>query len=332
MRIWMMAGSLMLTACAAVPVRPMAEVTPAPAPDPAKFTTILSAPPSVPPPKLPAPASTGYSAETRAAIARQQALLGEFSQLQAKLRIDEKGNYTDARIVHEPDWAYLLFFKNEPQRTLAKYTKNPRFKAAQGRYTQEELHALVAPWAKRFEAEKIVAGYSLDATYGVAEMMMSVSAAEYRAIAARNGWGAPPDAIKLGFSRDLVIPAIDPRAAPLLRGFAYERRATVMQLEAGFSGRIILDDGCLRLESKTGLLVVFHQETGVGFDADGQLSLINRITGKASGRIGEMLSWAGPNGGTDLIGIDDLKARCGEGPVFNVGNPESKAVFDARYR
>lgn len=258
--------------------------------------------------------------------------MGEFSALQVKLRIAEKGNYTDARIVHEPDWAYLLFFKNDPQRTLAKYTKNPRFKAAQGRYAQEELHALVEPWAKRFEAQKIMGGYGLDATYGVVEMMMSVSEAEYREIAAREGWGMPPEAIRLGFSRDPVIPAVDPRAAPLLRGFAYERRATVMQLEAGFSGRIILDDGCLRLESKTGPLVAFHRETGIGFDQDGQLSLINRITGKPSGRIGEMLSWAGPNGGTDLIGIDKLKARCGDGPVTNVGNPESQAVFDARYR
>ena len=330
MRIWMMAGALMLAGCAVAPVAP---VVPAAVPAEARFTTILSAPPSVPAPKPIGPKpSTGYSAEARAAIAAQQALLGEFSALQANLRVAEKGNYTDARIVHEPDWAYLLFFKTDPQRTLAKYTKNPRFKAAQGRYTQEELQALVAPWAKRFEAEKIIGGYGLDATYGVAEMSMSVSEAEYRAIAARNGWGAPPDAIKLGFSRDLVIPAIDPRAARLLRGFAYERRATVMQLEAGYSGRIILADGCLRLESKTGPLVVFHQETGIGFDADGQLSLINRRTGKASGRIGEMLSWAGPNGGTDLIGIDELKARSGDGPVTNVGNPESQAVFDARYR
>lgn len=127
-----------------------------------------------------------------------------------------------------------------------------------------------------------------------------------------------------------MIPAIDPRVANLLRGFAYERRGTLLQLEAGFEGRIVLADGCLRLDSATGPLVAFHRETGIGLDAQGYLALIDRNTSKAKARIGEMMSWAGPNDAKDFVGLAELQAACGGGPWLNAGNPESKARFEAR--
>ena len=76
---------------------------------------------------------------------------------------------------------------------------------------------------------------------------------------------------------------------------------------------------------------MFHRETGIGLDAQGYLAIIDRRTGRAKGRIGEMWSWAGPNPGTQFDGLEELKAACGDGPVTNVGNPESEARFQARY-
>ena len=106
-----------------------------------------------------------------------------------------------------------------------------------------------------------------------------------------------------------------------------------MQPEAGFSGRVILDDGCLRLATRgksKGPLAVFHRETGIGIDEHGYLAAIDRKTGKARGRIGEMWSWAGPNPDTGFDGLEELKSACGDGPLVNVGNPESQARFKAR--
>ena len=77
--------------------------------------------------------------EAQRRIAAQHALLPAFEQLQARLRAKEADNYTDARMIHDPDWAYVLYFKRAPAETLAKYTVNPRFKAAQALYSTAEL-------------------------------------------------------------------------------------------------------------------------------------------------------------------------------------------------
>jgi hypothetical protein len=310
------------------------------------FATILSAPPS--PTGDIEPNRPSYRTmyewyaqeegltleEATKRLSEQQAMMPAFDRLQERLRSSEPDNYVSARLVHQPDWAYVLYFKRDPEATLRKYSVNPRFRAARAAYTEAELRAIVDPWAKRLAEAGIGFTMSLFAAEGRAEIGMTITAAEYRAIAARNNWGELPAAIRLSFARELPFPRVDPRVAPLLRGFASERQATGIQLEAGFSGKVILDDGCLRLAGKgkaKGPLVVFHRETGIGLDPQGYLAIIDRQTGKAKGRIGEMWSWAGPNEAKDYEGLQELKAACGEGPVINVGNPESEARFKARY-
>ena len=272
--------------------------------------------------------------EAKKRLSEQQGLQPIFQRLEERLRRHEPDNYVSARMNHRPDWSYTLYFKRDPEATLRKYQVNPRFKAAKAAYTEAELRALVAPWSKRFAAEKFGFTYFPFPAEGRAELILSITAAEYRAMAARNGWGEVPPPIQLSFARDLPFPRVDPQIAPLLRGFASESEATLLQMERGEGGRVILDDGCLRLVTKPGQkgpLVVFHRETGIGLDAQGYLATINRKTGKATGRIGEMWSWAGPNPGTAFDGLEELKAACGDGPITNVGNPESEARFKARH-
>ena len=273
-------------------------------------------------------------AEARKRQDEQNALRPRFEKLMAELRAKEAGNYTDARVVHQPDWAYVLFFKRDPEATLAKYVRHPRFKAALAPFTREELDALIKPWAERFGKAGIMGGYGSDATYGTAEFMMSVTEEEYREIAAKEGWGEVPAPIKLGFAQGLAVASVDPKVAPFLRHFASERRATTFQLEALGTGRIILRDGCLRVAGHEGkeALAMFHKETGIGVDPQGYLALIDRRTGMATGRIGEMFAWGAPNpSGEDMPEVVELHARCGPGTVVNAGNPESKAAFDLRY-
>jgi hypothetical protein len=271
--------------------------------------------------------------EARKRLSEQQAISPIFQRLQERLRASEPDNYVDARLVHQPDLGYVLYFKRDPAATLRKYSVNPRFGAAAAPYTRTELQAMIDTWTKRFGEAGIVGGFSISPTEGRAEMMMLVTEAEYRRVAKARGWGAVPSAIRLGFAGELPFPRVDPRYALLLRGFASERQPTIRQREAGRSGRVILDDGCLRLAAKgksKGPLVVFHRETGIGVDEQGYLAAIDRRTGKAKGRIGEMWSWAGPNPDTEFDGLDELKTACGEGPIVNVGNPESQARFRAR--
>jgi hypothetical protein len=267
-------------------------------------------------------------AEARKRQAEQNAMMGEFQILLETLRLKEPGNFTASRMVHQPDWGYEFYFKRDPQATLAKYTRNPRYSAKLARYTRDELEALIKPWTERFTAEKITGGWGTDETHGTAEIMMNVSEAEYRQIAAQKGWGPVPDAIKLGFAAAPVYPAIDPRARPYLRAFAAEDRSTVIQLLAAGQGRIVLKDGCLRIGTrKESPAVMFHRETGIGIDDQGYMVLTDRQTGKSQGRIGEWFSWGGPNNipasEPDVI---ELQQRCGGVGLVNVGNPRSMAL------
>lgn len=312
------------------------------------FATVLSVPipdyaKSVKPrPPGPAGEAAWYAEDQKISIAEarkrqdeQNALRPRFEKLMADLRVKEAGNFTDARVVHQPDWAYVLYFKRNPDATLAKYIRHPHFKAGLAPYTREELDALIKPWADRFAKAKIVGGYGSDATYGTAEFMMNVTEDEYREIAAKEGWGPVPSPLKLGFAGALTAPSVDPRVAPLLRHFASEQRATVFQLEALGTGRIILRDGCLKLAGSNGgkeALAMFHKETGIGLDDKGYLALINRRDGKPAGRVGENFAWGAPNAATeDMPEVIALRASCGAGPIVNVGNPESKTAFDRRY-
>ena len=73
----------------------------------------------------------------------------EFKRLMRTLRDRERGNYTDAELIHRPDWAYLIYFKRNPRATLARYTKNSRFQARSAQYTHSELERLTRPWIDR---------------------------------------------------------------------------------------------------------------------------------------------------------------------------------------
>ncbi|MEO7654568.1 MAG: hypothetical protein ABIS23_02655 [Sphingomicrobium sp.] len=310
------------------------------------FASILEAPPSSPEPRAerpnPAGGDAGFyardrnisTAEAQRRIDAQHRIMPEFERLQQRLRASEAGNYTDARMIHDPDWAYVFYFKRDPQATLAKYASNPRFKSARATYSQAELEAILKPWRERLEAENMLGGFGTDATFGTIDMMLSVTEEEYRAIAARKGWGPTPAALKLGFAGALPFPAIDPRVTPFFRGFGQEPRSTVFQLEALGGGRIILRDGCLRMVGHDGSesLAFFHRETGLGLDPQGYLALVDRATGRAKGRIGEIMSWGGPNAvPANDPAVAALKAQCGDLPIVNVGNPESSARFNARY-
>lgn len=339
--MWMMVAAMVLLAAGEPPVPTGAKI------EQSGFATVLTAPvPDYskliePAPRFQGAEAEWYARDQKISVAEarkrqdeQNALRPRFERLIAELRAREAGNYTDARIVHQPDWAYVLFFKRNPDVTLAKYISHPRFKASLAPYTQAELDALIKPWADRFMKTGIVGGYGSDATYGTAEFMLSVTEEEFREIAAKEGWGPVPAPIKLAFAGTLVVPPVDPKVAPLLRHFASERRATVFQLEALGTGRIVLRDGCLRMVGHDGkeALAMFHKETGIGLDGQGYLALIDRRNGKPTGRVGEMFAWGAPNAESeDMPEVKELRAKCGAGPIVNVGNPESGAAFDQRY-
>ena len=166
------------------------------------FWSIASAPDSPPGPPLkrgPQSERTFYAelagvsnVEAQRRLEAQEKLRPEFERLMATIRAKERGNYTDVELIHRPDWAYLIYFKRQPAATLAKYTKNPRFKARSAPYTQAELNRMAKPWIDRLMSERLVTGYGMNARHGTADIDMVVSEAEFAAIVRKRGWGKPP--------------------------------------------------------------------------------------------------------------------------------------------
>jgi hypothetical protein len=310
------------------------------------FWTILTAPNSPPAPREP---NRGHdnertfyaqhagisNAEAAKRLKAQEATRPEFERLMRTLRTKERGNYTDAELIHRPDWAYLIYFKRNPAATLARYTKNPRFQARSARYTRGELERLTKPWIDRLNAERLTTGYGMNARRGTADIDMVVSREEFEAIARRNGWGPVPEYLNLKFDIAPVGPSVAPSVASGIRVFAQGDRNLGATNQAALTGRIVLKDGCLKVIGFDGKeqLTYFAREVGLGLDRDGYLSLHARAaTPRHLGRIGEMFTWAGP------IGIDEsapmvaeLRARCGGAPLMHVGVPDSSAMFNARY-
>ena len=310
------------------------------------FATIEQVPPSPFPEQLPPPENrpkdeagfyaqmAGISeAEARARLAEQSAARPEFERLLRLLRQREPSNFTAPRLVHKPDWAYVFYFKRDPARTLANYTNNPRFKAGQARYSQEELQAIAKPWVERFSAHRLLGGHGSDDTFGEVRMDLVVSEAEFREIAGREGWTVP-DPIKLEFSEAVAGAAVSSELQRLIRIFPQSDRALGATNMALLSGRIMLRDGCFYVTgpNQPSRLAYFAREVGLGLDDQGYLSLRTRGSKpRHLGRVGEEFSWAGPIGiGEDAPMVGELRKRCGNTPLMHVGVPDSSRLFEIR--
>jgi hypothetical protein len=310
------------------------------------FASIERAPPSPFPERLPPPenrpsSEAGYyarlagigEAEARRRLAEQEAARPAFANLLGRLRAREAGNFTDARMVHSPDWAYVFYFKRNPARTLARYTSHPHFKAAQARYSQAELRAIAAPWIERFGRHRLLGGHGTDSTYGEVDMHLVVSEGEYRTLARREGWRLP-DAVKLRFSEPVEGPPVAGEILPMIRIFPQSDRALGATNQALLGGQIVLRDGCFYVLARSGpeRLAYFAREVALGLDSDGYLALRTRgPEPRHLGRIGESFSWGGPIGASETMPmVAELRARCGNAPLEHVGVPESARLFQVR--
>ena len=158
LRTLLASGAVVVAAASALAALPGATI------GPGGFATILSAPPDpkavemAKPGARPAGAEGHWYAsqhgltvaEAQARLAAQSRLQAEFQGLNTRLRREERGNYVGAMLRHEPDWAYVFFFKREPEKTLARYASNPRFLAASAAYSEEDRERLIEPWRKRW--------------------------------------------------------------------------------------------------------------------------------------------------------------------------------------
>lgn len=248
----------------------------------------------------------------------------ELQRLGEILSREEPDNFVQMRIVRDPGVAAEIWFKRDAVATLARYSANPLFRAREGGISMAEGERLRKLWAQRAEGGGVINLISVDSISGAVELGIAVEEPEFRRIAAERGWELGPD-VRLSFPRPRPPAFADPSLQKHIRMFARETKAKGIQLLAGYSGRIILEDGCFRLTNRLGPLVMFGRETQLGLDEQGYLIVI----GKARRyRVGEIGSWPGPNQVDEADPeVRTLRRQCGSAPITNVAEPESLRLF-----
>ena len=198
-----------------------------------------------------------------------------------------------------------------------------------------DAKAIGETWTRRLQAKDAVSGWGLagkgpDGPVNMIDVAMSPP--DFDKWVAENGWTVPRH-ISWSFVPRLTAPAVSAAARPKIRHWpAYERR-TGAQNQALLTGKVLLRDGCFWLRRHDGseALAWFLGETGLDVDDQGYLILVDRVTGETAARVGEMMSWAGPNADPTPEQSRALRAACGDHPVAEVGNPEANERMYVKY-
>ena len=304
------------------------------------YATILFAPPTgaitAPPMAPPPPPTDGRPTPlpmTREAIAARESMANPddaarqaAQALNRRLREAERGKYVGMRIVRDPRPRFAFQFKRNAAATLARYTRDSRFTSREGGLTRVELQPVFDEWFRRFEPHRLVGGGAVYEFDGVVRFDMNIDEAGFRKIAARERW-VLPERLELRFSAPPNPRAIDPALVRYVRVFARQDRRPAIINQALLGGRVILRDGCFRLTEygEAGEpLVIFGRDVELGLDPENYMALKNTGSGRAAPRIGERMTWAGPQSHSEADpNVKLLRAKCGEGPIVAVGEPDS---------
>ena len=303
------------------------------------YATILDAPPAPFAPALPS-AAPPLSPE-RIAAQEQFRRAGEFQNrvreevqaLAGKLRRAEKGNFVDLYYENEGDPHVVFRFLRDGRRTLAKYTRNPKFVPATARWSTQELRAAMDFMLETFRDDRVIAGGGYGNKQNTAEIEINVTEPEFRALVARKGVKIP-EPIELKFSATRPASAINrplpPGIAPLVRLFARSDRPVGMVNSILSRAKVVLKDGCFRSPDNGDALVQFPLGAQLFIDRGGYLAF-GAAEAPGYARVGEEIVFPGSIvevAAPDLVG--PIHAACGPGKVIAVNGMRSAAAERAQ--
>ncbi len=161
------------------------------------YATIRDAPPApfapAPPgaPKPLTPDQLAGHAQFQRAGEFQNKVGGEVIALAKKLRVAEKGNFIDLYYENEGEPHVVFRFLRDGKRTLAKYTKHPRFFVTEVRYSMAELAQALDFMMTTFRDDRVIAGGGYGSKSNRADIEINVPEAEFRALVAKKGVKIP---------------------------------------------------------------------------------------------------------------------------------------------
>jgi hypothetical protein len=333
-RLALLAAAALLAASAGPPpgivptgasVGPQGHATISQAP-PANFTPHE---PGAPPP--PSAEQIAAHEQFRRAGEFQNQVMAEVQALADRLRRREPRNFVDLYFENEGEPHVVFRFLREPAATLARYSRNPRFKAAAVQYTNAQLQSAADFMMAAFRDDRVIQSVGVGNKQNRAEVEVSVTAAEFNALVARKGISIP-DAVALTFRAQEPAAAANrplrPEISRLVRIFPRYDRPFGALLSINSQAKVVLDDGCFRISGsdQDGALVVFPMGAQLFIDRDGYLA---HGTGEVPGyaRVGEELIFPGGIGevtASELV--KPIHQACGAGKVVLITATESAAA------
>lgn len=304
---------------------------------PQGYATILDSPPAPFVVAVPGvrPALTPEQLAAHAQFRRvgefQNRVREDVQNLAARLRRSEKGNYIDLYYENEGDPHVVFRFLHDGARTLAKYTRNPKFVAASGRYTNAQLRAALDFMMDTFREDRVIAGGGYGNKQNRAEIQINVTEPEFRALVARKGVKIP-EAVDLKFAATRPASEINrplpPEVARFVRIFPRDDRPIGMLNAILSRAKVVLEDGCFRIGSgeDAGAHVLFPLGARLHVDRQGYLAY-----GDGSepdyGRVGEEIVFPGSIAEVTAPElVRPIHAACGPGKVIKVNGMRSASA------
>lgn len=308
---------------------------------PAGHATIRDAPPApftpsepgTPPPLT--PEQLAAHAQFRRSADFQNAVMEEVQALADRLRTAERGNFVDLYFENEGEPHVVFRFLRDPEATLARYTRHRSFRAARARFTDAELRAAADFMLSTFRDDRVVQSVGIGNRNNRAEVEISVTEPEFRALVARKSVRIP-DAVELHFRATEPAAAVNAPLAPgiasLVRIFPRNDRPFGPLHAINSRARVILDDGCFRISGgdHDKALVLFPLGAQLFIDRDNYLAYgSDEAPGYA--RVGEELVFPGTISevsAPELVG--PIHAACGTARVVAITAMQSAAADGAQ--
>jgi hypothetical protein len=297
---------------------------------PAPFTP---APPG-PPPPLTADQIAGH-AQFRRAGEFQNKVRAEVQALANRLRRAEKGNFVDLYFENEGEPHVVFRFLRSPEATLARYTKNPAFRAARAGFSTAEIKAAADFMLETFRDDRVIQAVGMGNKAGRAEVEIAVTEAEFRALVARKGVKIPAP-VQLRFQATEPSSALNrplaPEIAGLVKIFPRNDRPFGALHAIDSRAKVVLDKGCFRMAggAHDRALVLFPLGANLFIDREGYLAYGAAET-PGYARVGEELVFPGSIGevtAPELVA--PIRAACGTGKVVAITATRSSGSDDAQ--
>jgi hypothetical protein len=311
---------------------PETGVSGAAAQDRAPYLTVLEAPPYLPIERL-GPEPLEQTVERRRWLFEERVEERELPLLR-RIKSGEIGNFGGV------EWHWrdgpqngglgeltgIVYFLRDPEVTLARYTRNPLFRAARGDFARTDQDAVARRWAATIGRDVASEGFH---NMGVPTLDVALPRAEFEERTRAEGWRFPANLkVRLNPRADPELPAVAEDLRPLIRVFPQQRRLAGPTPDIATVDAIVLRRGCFFIDAAgdDDPLVEFPLWIGVYRDGEGHLAFRARGGGdrRRLGRVGTRLQLGSRS---ERPAPPELARACGAKKIVTITSADQAAGY-----